>query len=90
LVWQELAEATLYYERQSSGLSMELLQEVSDCLDEIAKEPELPRLRSLGYRRVNVKRFPFYIAYSIEGGQVLVLAIGHAARRPNYWIDRLS
>ena len=89
LVWDELAEATLYYERQSSGLGAELLQEVSDCLDEIARAPEHPRLRALGYRRVNVNRFPFYIAYSIEAGQVVVLAIGHAARLPEYWIDRL-
>ena len=39
LVWDELAEATLYYERQSSGLDADLLQEVSDRLDQIAGIP---------------------------------------------------
>jgi hypothetical protein len=54
----------------------------------VAIAPEQPRLRHSGYRRVNLDRFPYYIAYSIEAG--VILAIGHAARSPEYWIERSS
>jgi hypothetical protein len=88
LVWEELAEAALYYERQSEGLGTELMQEVDSCLKEIANAPERAMLRKRGYRRVNLRQFPFFIAYLFDGDEVVVLAIGHGARRPEYWIDR--
>jgi len=85
---EELAEAALYYERQRTGLGTEFLEEVDAFVQMIAISPNRPRMRRRGYRRVNLRQFPFYIAYSIEGGGIVVLAIGHAARKPEYWIDR--
>ena len=86
----EMAEAALYYERKQRGLGSEYTQEVYAFVQMVAIAPEQPRLRSSGYRRVNLDRFPYYIAYSMETGVLLILAIGHAARRPEYWIGRSS
>jgi hypothetical protein len=83
---EELADAALYYERQQTGLGFEFMEEVDAFVQIITIAPQQPRLRRRGYRRVNLKRFPYYIAYSIEAGVIVVLAIGHAARRPEYWI----
>ena len=42
-----------------------------------------------GWRRVNLPGFPYYIAYVIIDELILVLAVAHAARHPNYWKERL-
>ena len=83
---EEIAEAALYYEGQQSGLGSEFADEVYAFVQMVAIAPEQPRLRRRGYRRVNLDRFPYYIAYSIGTGVLLILAVGHGARRPEYWI----
>ena len=85
---EEIAEAAIYYEGQQSGLGSEYTEEVYAFVRMVAIAPEQPRLRPRGYRRVNLDRFPYYIAYSIETEVVLILAVGHGARRPEYWIKR--
>lgn len=42
------------------------------------------------HRRVNLKVFPFYAAYAVEGEVVWVLAVAHGYRRPGYWRERLA
>jgi len=34
-------------------------------------------------------KFPYKILYSVERDHLLVIAIAHQHRRPDYWIDRL-
>ena len=48
----------------------------------------IPRLRKGGYRRVNLKVFPFYIAYIIREDTLWIIAIAHSHRKPEYWIKR--
>ena len=37
---------------------------------------------------MNLSVFPFYIAYAIRSETVVLLAVAHAARKPEYWADR--
>lgn len=84
----EFAEAIARYESIESGLGVRLKEEVKSVVAWITDQPELPRVRSKGYRRVNLKVFPYYIAYLIHFDAIWVLAISHSARRPEYWITR--
>ena len=59
-----------------------------DYLRWIAANATLPRLRPGDYRRVNLKVFPYYIAYALRHDSGVVLAIAHAERQPEYWIGR--
>ncbi len=45
-------------------------------------------LGCVGYKRVNLKIFPHYIAYVQMGETIWILAIAHGHREPDYWIDR--
>jgi toxin ParE1/3/4 len=85
----EFAAQIEYYEEAEAGLGQRFYREVIGCLDWIAANPTLPRLRK-GFRRVNLKVFPFYIAYVTEGDYVWVLAVAHGYRRPRYWMNRMS
>lgn len=84
----ELAEAIGRYESIESGLGIRLKEEVKSVVAWIADQPELHRIRSKGYRRVNLKVFPYYVAYFIDGDVIWILAIAHSARLPEYWISR--
>ena len=85
----EFAAQVEYYEDWPAGLGQRFYREVIGCLDGIAEHPTLPRLRK-DHRRVNLKVFPFYVAYAVEGNLVWVLAEAHGYRQPGYWKNRLT
>ena len=82
---EEAREAIDYYEAERPGLGDHLWQELRMSIRWILSNPTVPRLREGEYRRVNLHAFPYYIAYAIRGDCVVLLGIGHAARRPEYW-----
>ena len=40
-------------------------------------------------RKSIVNKFPFNILYSVENDYILVIAISHHHRSPDYWVDRI-
>ncbi|MBK1731321.1 type II toxin-antitoxin system RelE/ParE family toxin [Thiococcus pfennigii] len=86
--YRELEDAVDYYEGEQDGLGLRMMEEVDNHVRWITKNPTLPRLREGGYRRVNLKTFPYYIAYMIHEEILWILAISHSHRKPDYWIIR--
>ena len=84
----ELDDAISHYESIEPGLGIRLKDEAKAVISWIAANPESPRTRQSGYRRVNFKIFPYYVAYFIHDQTIWILAVAHAARRPKYWICR--
>jgi toxin ParE1/3/4 len=84
----ELAEAIAYYEEIEPGLGVRLKDETQSALLWIRNNHELPRLRAKGYRRVNLKVFPYYVAYFVWAERIWVLAVAHSRRGPEYWLER--
>jgi len=72
---KEFAAQIKYYEGKEQHLGIRFYREVMESLDWIAKNPSLPRLRR-SYRRLNLKAFPFYIAYVLENDLVWVARRG--------------
>ncbi len=63
--FEELNDAVKYYEKQQIGLGLRLKDEVAQHVNWILNNSTVPRMRKGGYRRVNLKIFPYYIAYLI-------------------------
>jgi hypothetical protein len=84
----EFVEALQHYSERQPGLEGRLNTEIKKHLDWIAQNHEAPRIRDGGYRRVNLKIFPYYIAYIVRESTIWVLAIAHQHRQPEYWIQR--
>lgn len=84
----ELNQAVARYEGVEPGLGIRLKEEVRRTLFWIREHPNLPHLRTKGYRRVNLKVFRYYIAYHLWDETIWILAIAHGHRRPEYWIER--
>lgn len=79
-----------YYESRQPGLGTELEDEVDAALTLIVRFPKAaPQWRDRADRRVAVlDRFPFTIPYQITAKDIVVLALAHTSRRPDYWARR--
>ena len=86
---QEFAEAIQYYEDINSGLGIRLKKQITRGIHWIRNNSEVPRIRPCGYRRVNCKTFPYYIAYYIREKEIFIAAIANSYKLPDYWIKRM-
>ena len=86
--YEELNDAVEYYEEEQYGLGLRMMEEVDKHVHWILKNSTIPRVRKGGYRRVNLKTFPYYIAYIVHKNTLWLLAIAHGHRKPEYWIKR--
>ncbi|MDL5050387.1 type II toxin-antitoxin system RelE/ParE family toxin [Oscillatoria amoena NRMC-F 0135] len=86
----EFLDAISYYEDAHAGLGYRFKDEVNRCVLWLSEHHELYRMRSGGYRRINLRIFPYYIPFVLRNDTLWVLAIAHCSRKPNYWITRDS
>ena len=84
----ELYEGAAYYQAKEEGLGDRFRDEIIEVFSTILHHPLLWREQAAGYRRVNCPVFPYYVAYFIRGDLILVAAVAHAARHPDYWKQR--
>jgi toxin ParE2 len=87
---QELDEAFVYYESQVPGLGSEFIEEFEKAAQRIEQFPEAWHPFSSHTRRCQLNRFPYGIIYHFDETGVVILAIAHLHRKPNYWRERLK
>lgn len=90
---REVDEAREFLTDRSSGLGARFLDELAETLDQLSASPEsFPKLETLGnewaYRRARLKTFPYFLVFEVQPAEVVVVAVVHARRAPNYWLDR--
>lgn len=85
---QELNDAALYYELESSGLGVAFLNEVERCLRSISRHPKAAPILSDNIRRRILRGFPYALLYTVKPDGVRILAVMNLKRRPAYWVGR--
>lgn len=86
---QEMLSAAAYYDEQSPGLGKDFLIEVRRVTDSIAQTPDIGRKLDSATRRRIIRSFPFAVLYRVDADLILVVAVMHLRRRPNYWRERI-
>ncbi len=86
---QEMLDAAQYYESQTEHLGEAFLVKVDSAVRDIAKYPGRWPVIRFDVRRRLVHRFPYGILYRIDPNEVVILAVAHLHRHPNYWISRI-
>ena len=87
---QELADAALWYESKQPGLGKRFRDEVAHVVSRIAEDPMLWREQEGGYRRVNCPVFPYFVAYIMRKQKIIIVAVGHGHRKPDFWKSRVE
>ena len=85
---QELEDAVRYYELEYSGLGHRFKEEVKKAALRIAEYPQAWSIERGEVRKCLLHKFPYKLMYSVEEGHILVIAVAHQHRKPDYWIGR--
>ncbi|MBF0612107.1 MAG: type II toxin-antitoxin system RelE/ParE family toxin [Magnetococcales bacterium] len=86
---KELDEAVVFHEEQVSGLGKAFLAEVLAALRLVRRYPAAWHRLSANTRRCRLRRFPCGLIYHEDGSDILIVAVAHLHRHPEYWRDRL-
>jgi len=84
----EPSEAIEYYENREPGLGYDFSIEVFAAIQNIILYPTAWPVLEGEARRCLINRFPYGIVYSLEQNEIIILAVMHLRRRPDYWKNR--
>jgi len=84
----ELIDAAVYYEQQQKDLGKRFLTSIQDGINRIQINPSLYPIVYLDFRRCLIKTFPFDILFRIIQDRIVIIAVMHLHREPNYWKNR--
>lgn len=84
----ELEDATSFYELEYPGLGKRFKQEVKKSIKRILEYPKAWSIERSDIRKCLLHKFPYKILYSIEDDHILIIAIAHLHRKPDYWVER--
>ncbi len=82
----ELDDAVTFYETELAGLERLFKEEIKSSVSRIKEHPEAWSIEKGDVRKALLHRFPYKILYSIEKDHIVILAIAHQHRKPNYWV----
>jgi plasmid stabilization system protein ParE len=85
----ELDDARDFYNLEKEGLGDDFWQEVKHTLNSITVFPEAWHPLSLRTRRCRLRRFPYGVIYQIRKDELLIIAVAHLHRKPDYWKKRV-
>jgi len=79
---RDIAEAYEWYEGREPDLGSEFLAEVDAAFSPIETNATMYHEVHRDVRRVLTRRFPYSVFYVLDSGDVVVIAVLHAARSP--------
>ena len=86
----ELNDAIEYYDLELPGLGTKFKEEVRTSLKRVSVFPRAWSIIRPEIRKCIMHKFPYNILYSIQENTILVIAIAHHHRHPDYWIERIN
>ena len=86
----ELDEAIAWYAEHAPGLGDAFLLETLKAIQLIEQFPQAWHPLTPHIRRCRLRRFPYSVVYTQDGNDLLVLAIAHQHRKPDYWRNRFN
>lgn len=84
----DYTESLKWYAERSIEAAHDFDVEFDRAISEIATDPERFPKCDARHRYFLLRRFPFQIIYRIANTEVLIIAVAHNSRSPDYWTDR--
>ena len=82
---QDLQESYDWYETKLAGLGDDFISAVEDTIATIIEHPESHAIFIDDYRKVNTRRFPFKLIYSLKGETITIWSVFHHSRDIAKW-----
>jgi plasmid stabilization system protein ParE len=84
----EMIQAAAYYEEQQPDLGRRFLASVQNAVNRIILNPHLYPTVDLDVRRCLTKTFPFGVLFREQSRRIVIMAVMHQHRDPDYWKTR--
>lgn len=89
----EIEAARCHLNQQSHELGSRFLDDLAERLAAVAEDPfRFPKLETMPddqpYRRALLTVFRYAIVFEVLDNTVVVVAVAHTSRAPNYWLGR--
>jgi toxin ParE1/3/4 len=84
----EYSEAVQYYAQNRTALAQAFIDAVENTIYRIRESPTTWQIIDEDVRRCMTRKFPYGILYTVEEDEILILAIMHCSREPDYWGSR--
>lgn len=82
---RDIASAISWYDSERHGLGAEFLADVDSILRRIREAPLMFPTVVPQIRRALLTRFPYGVFFSLEGADLVILAVSHLHRKPENW-----
>ena len=86
---REFLKEVGYYNEQETGLGAAFAAEVEEATARALAFPKAGSPAPKNTRLVFVNRFPFSIVYRPDREGIVVFAVAHHSRKPEYWVPRV-
>ena len=86
---EELLEAISYYSAITTELGMSFEEAVAIAVRSAVAHPERGAPRSKRTRRWLVQGFPYGVIYRVSKDELVVVAVAHERKQPEFWARRL-
>ena len=86
---KEFLDNIVFYDSRRPGLGKRFVQAVQRAVQLALAFPDAGRPAKDAVRRIVIRDFPFEMLYKPEKGGILVIAIAHQSRQPEYWRGRI-
>jgi len=87
---EEFREAARYYESEAAGVGLSFIAAVHKAVDDIVEFPLATQIHRAGIRKKVLRHFSYNIFYAVETDTIVIAAVAHQRKRPNYWRARLK
>ncbi len=82
---REYLDAIVFYSNSAQKVGVKFADAVESAIAKIGSSPTRFRELEAGIRRCRVSPFPYSILYHVSEDEILILAVKHDRRNPDYW-----
>ena len=87
---RELRDAAEFYGNVRPQLRRAFLKQVRAGIEMVEQFPTAWTKLSPTIRRYQLKKFPYGLLYEIDDSTIIVIAVMHLSRHPDYWRNHLE
>lgn len=84
----EFDEAKAWYAAIRPELGRLFTTEIRSATQRIARMPLMYPVEVAEIRKCVLSRFPYTLRYALRGDGVIIVAVSHQHRAPDYWVQR--
>lgn len=86
----EYSQAVEFYAERNKELAQDFIDSVESAIFKVIEFPRRCPVIKGTVRRCLTRKFPYAVLYAIEEDYILIVAVMHGSKKPEYWQQRIK